>query len=81
MPTLTVALPESIAVQISQDFSQAKVGSRANFIYHPGKDTQTKEPMFVCVIAFQPHHAHQVESLINPYRQRYAFTITPNSAS
>lgn len=78
MPTLTVALPESLADQISRDFSQAKVGSKPNFIHHPGKDTQTKEPMFVCVIPFQTVHRNQVDTLIRPYRQRYAFTITPN---
>ena len=78
MPTLTVALPESLADQISRDFSQAKVGTRVNFMHHPGKDTQTQEPMFVCIIPFQKNHTNQVESIINPYRQRYVFTITPS---
>lgn len=80
MPTLTVALPESLADQISRDFSLAKVGSRANFKYHPSKDIQTKEPMFECVIPFQQNHTNQVEAIISPYRQGYAFTITPNPA-
>ena len=78
MPTLTVALPESLADQLSRDFSQAKVGSRVNFSYHPAKDTQTKEPMFVCVIPFQKNHTNRVEAIISSYQHRYAFSITPN---
>ena len=78
MPTLTVTLPESLADRISQDFSQAKVGTKPNFIHHASKNTRTEEPMFVCVIPFQRAHGQKVESIIRQYQERYAFTITPS---
>ncbi len=78
MPTLTVTLPESLADRISQDFSQAQVGTRPHFIYHTNKAASQQEPTFTCVIPFQSAHGQQVASIISQYEPQYTCTITPS---